>query len=129
MKLLLDTHVWIWLLTDPGRLSRSAHAALVAADNQLYLSPASTWECSVKVTAGRLSIDGSPEDLLQEAIVASGVLPLPIEHSHALETAGLPPHHRDPFDRMLVAQAKVERMTLVSADRQLADYDVEILWS
>ncbi len=129
MKLLLDTHVWIWLLTDPDRLSRSAHAALVAPDNQLYLSPASTWECAVKVTAGRLDLDGSPEALLQEAIVASGVLPLPIEHSHALETARLPPHHRDPFDRMLIAQAQVERMTLVSADRQLADYDVEILWS
>ncbi|MEJ7752997.1 MAG: type II toxin-antitoxin system VapC family toxin [Candidatus Limnocylindrales bacterium] len=129
MKLLLDTHVWIWLLADPDRLSRSAHAALVAADNQLYLSPASTWECSVKFTAGRLDLDGSPEALLQEAIVASGVLPLPIEHSHALQTARLPAHHRDPFDRMLIAQAQVERMTLVSADEQLTRYDVEILWS
>jgi len=129
MKLLLDTQVWIWLLADPDRLSRSAHAALVAADNQLYLSPASTSECSVKFTAGRLVLDGSPEALLQEAIVASGVLPLPIEHSHALQTARLPAHHRDPFDRMLIAQAQVERMTLVSADEQLTRYDVEILWS
>jgi len=129
LKLLLDTHVWIWLLTDPERLSRLAHTALVAAENQLYLSSASTWECSVKVAAGRLDIDGSPEALLQEAIVASGVLPLPIEHSHALQTAKLPAHHRDPFDRMLIAQAQVERMTLVSADGQLADYDIEILWS
>ncbi len=61
--------------------------------------------------------------------MASGVLPLPIEHSHALQTARLPAHHRDPFDRMLIAQAQVERMTLVSADEQLTRYDVEILWS
>lgn len=129
MKLLLDTRVWIWLLTDPDRLSRPAHAALVAADNQLHLSSASTWEISVKSTAGRLEVDGSLEDLLHEAIVTSGVLPLPIEHSHALQTARLPALHRDPFDRMLIAQAQVERLTLVSADRQLADYDVEILWT
>jgi len=129
VKLLLDTHVWIWLLTDPQRLSRAAHAALLASDNQLYLSPASTWECSVKFTAGRLAVDGTPEALLQEAIVVSGVLPLPIEHSHALQTARLPAHHRDPFDRMLIAQAQVERMPLVSSDSQLTRYDVEILWS
>jgi len=129
VKLLLDTHVWIWLLTDPDRLSGPARTALAAPDNQLHLSSASTWEISVKAAAGRLEIDGSPESLLQEAIVASGVLPLPIEHSHALQTGRLPGHHRDPFDRMLVAQAQVERLTLVSADRQFADYDVEVLWS
>lgn len=129
MKLLLDTHVWIWLLTDPDRLGTPARTALVAPDNQLHLSSASTWEISVKAAAGRLEVDGSPEELLQEAIVTSGVLPLPIEHSHALQAGRLPRHHRDPFDRMLVAQAQVERLTLVSADRQFADYDVEVLWS
>lgn len=129
MKLLLDTRVWIWLLTDPDRLSGPARAALVAPDNQLHLSSASTWEISVKSAAGRLELDRTPESLLQEAIVASGVLPLPIEHSHALQTARLPTHHRDPFDRMLIAQAQVERLTLVSADRQFANYDIEVLWS
>ncbi len=84
------------------------------------------WDISVKAAAGRLEVDGSPESLLQEAIVPSGVLPLPIEHSHVLHAGRLPGHHRDPFDRMLVAQAQVERLTLVSADRQFADYDVEV---
>jgi len=129
VKLLLDTHVWIWLLTDPDRLSGAARSALLAPDNQLHLSSASTWEISVKAAAGRLELDGSPASLLQEAIVASGVVALPIEHSHALQTGRLPRHHRDPFDRMLVAQAQVERLTLVSADRQFADYEVEVLWS
>ncbi len=128
MRLLLDTHVWLWWLTDPGRLSRAAHAALSDPDNQLFLSPASTWEIVVKAAAGRLELTGGAAPLLEEAIVTSGVHPLPIEHSHALQVAGLPPHHRDPFDRMLIAQAQTERLALVTADRQLAAYDVEVLW-
>ena len=127
MKLLLDTHVWIWLLTDPDRLSGAARSALLAPDNQLHLSSASTWEISVKAAAGRLELDGSPASLLQEAIVASGVVALPIEHSHALQTGRLPRHHRDPFDRMLVAQAQTERLTLVTRDERLAAYDVKVL--
>ena len=82
----------------------------------------------MKSATGRLEIEGSVGALLEEAIIASGVQPLPIEHSHALQLAQLPPHHRDPFDRMLIAQAQVDRLVLVSADRRLADYDVEILW-
>jgi len=128
VRLLLDTHVWLWWLTNPDRLSRPADAALRSPDNRLHLSPASTWELVVKSATGRLEIEGSVGALLEEAIIASGVQPLPIEHSHALQLAQLPPHHRDPFDRMLIAQAQVDRLVLVSADRQLADYDVEILW-
>ena len=128
MRLLLDTQVWLWWLTNPDRLSRPADAALRAPDNRLHLSPASTWELVVKSATGRLEIEGSVGALLEEAIIASGVQPLPIEHSHALQLAQLPPHHRDPFDRMLIAQAQVDRLVLVSADRRLADYDVEILW-
>jgi len=128
VRLLLDTHVWLWWLTNPDRLSRPADAALRSPDNRLHLSPASTWELVVKSATGRLEIEGSVGALLEEAIIASGVQPLPIEHSHALQLAQLPPHHRDPFDRMLIAQAQVDRLVLVSADRRLADYDVEILW-
>jgi len=128
VRLLLDTQVWLWWLTNPDRLSRPADAALRSPDNRLHLSPASTWELVVKSATGRLEIEGSVGALLEEAIIASGVQPLPIEHSHALQLAQLPPHHRDPFDRMLIAQAQVDRLVLVSADRRLADYDVEILW-
>jgi len=128
VRLLLDTHVWLWWLTNPDRLSRPADAALRSPDNRLHLSPASTWELVVKSATGRLEIEGSVGALLEEAIIASGVQPLPIEHSHALQLAQLPPHHRDPFDRLLIAQAQVDRLVLVSADRRLADYDVEILW-
>lgn len=128
MRLLLDTHVWIWWLTDPDRLSRPAHSSLRDPDSQLYLSPASTWELMVKSAAGRVTVAGSVEALVEEAITASGVLPLPIEHSHALRLRQLPAHHRDPFDRMLVAQAQADGLILVTADRQLSAYDVETLW-
>ncbi len=82
----------------------------------------------VKSAAGRVSVVGSVEALVEEALAASGVQPLPIEHGHAVQLSRLPPHHRDPFDRMLVAQAQAEGLTLVTADRQLARYDVDTLW-
>lgn len=128
MKLLLDTHVWIWWLTAPDRLTSEASSALSDAESRLYLSPASTWELMVKSAAGRVNVSGSVEALVQEAISASGVQPLPIEHAHALQLRRLPPHHRDRFDRMLVAQAQADQMILVTANRQLSAYDVETLW-
>lgn len=128
MRLLLDTHVWIWWLTDPDRLSRPAYMALRDADSELFLSPASTWELMVKSTAGRVAVSESVEALVEEAIAASGVQPLPIEHRHALQLRQLPAHHRDPFDRMLVAQAQSAGLILVTADQQLAAYDIDTLW-
>ncbi|MGI8657808.1 MAG: type II toxin-antitoxin system VapC family toxin [Candidatus Limnocylindria bacterium] len=128
MKLLLDTHVWIWWLTAPDRLTSEASSALSDADSRLCLSPASTWELMVKSAAGRVTVSGSVEALVEEAISASGVQPLPIEHAHALQLRRLPAHHRDPFDRMLIAQAQADQMILVTADRQLSAYDVETLW-
>lgn len=128
MRLLLDTHVWIWWLTDPDRLSRPAYMALRDADSELFLSPASTWELMVKSTAGRVTVSESVEALVEEAIAASGVQPLPVEHRHALQLRQLPAHHRDPFDRMLVAQAQSSGLILVTADQQLAAYDIDTLW-
>ncbi len=128
MRLLLDTHVWIWWLTDPDRLSHPAGRALRDPDSQLFLSPASTWELMVKSTAGRITVSESVEALVEEAIAASGVQPLPIEHRHALQLRQLPAHHRDPFDRMLVAQARSDSLILVTGDQQLTAYEVETLW-
>lgn len=128
MRLLLDTHVWIWWLTDPDRLSRAADAALRDADSDLHLSSASSWELVVKSAAGRVTAMGSVGALVEEAITASGVQPLPIEHRHALHLRTLPAIHRDPFDRMLVAQAQVDSLVLLTADPQIAAYDVDVLW-
>ncbi len=127
MRLLLDTHAWIWWLTDPERLSRPADAALRDADHERYLSPASTWELMVKSAAGRVSVVGSVAALVEEALAASGVQPLPIEHGHSLQLSRLPSHHGDPFDRMLVAQAQIERLTIVTRDAAFTAYEVDRL--
>lgn len=121
--LLLDTHVLIWWRTRDPRLSAAVRDAVALAP-LVAVSAASAWEAAIKANLGKLRL-ASP---FEEGVVASGFTPLPISFRHAELAGGLPLHHRDPFDRMLVAQARSEALTLVSADRQLEPYDVPILW-
>ena len=125
MKLLLDTHALLWYLTTPEKLPAAAHRAIRAADNEVYASLASAWEISIKVAIGKLDFDTQG---LERALPAVGVEALGISLQHTARVADLPPHHRDPFDRMLVAQALCESMTLVSRDRELETYGVRMLW-
>ena len=125
MKLLLDTHALLWYLTTPEKLPAAAHRAIRAADNEVYASLASAWEISIKVAIGRLDFDAQ---WLERAIPAVGVEVLGISLQHTARIAELPLHHRNPFDRMLVAQALCESMTLVSRDRELEQYGVRMLW-
>lgn len=122
MRYLLDSHVALWLLAQPERLHPAVTDELTDAP-ELWFSPVTPWELGIKVAQGRLEIDG---DLI-ESLRASGVDELVITSVHAQRAASLPDHHRDLFDRMLVAQAIVERVTLVTADRQLDRYDVDRL--
>ena len=122
--LLLDTHVFLWWRSDPGRLPAAARKAIAGAD-LVWVSAASAWEAAIKVSLGRLEL---PETL-EAGVLASGFERLPITFTHAEAAAALPPHHKDPFDRMLVAQAQLEGLVLVTHDRQLADYEVETFWS
>ena len=122
MRLLLDTHVLLWWLADDDRLSAAAREAVnVAAE--VRFSVASVWEIAIKRALGRLEV---PEDYL-EAVDASNIRLLPITGPHAEAAGALPRHHDDPFDRMLVAQAWTEELTLVTADRRLPDYSVPVL--
>jgi PIN domain nuclease of toxin-antitoxin system len=125
LKLLLDTHALLWYLTTPERLPAAAHRAIRAAENDVFASLASAWEISIKVAIGKLVFDAQG---LAQALPAVGVEPLAISLEHAARVAQLPLHHRDPFDRMLVAQALCESMTLVSRDRALRRYGVRLLW-
>ena len=127
MKLLLDTHVWLWLQTTPERIRSSTLALLEDIDNELLLSAASSWEIAIKWAIGRLKLPVGPDAYVEARLAQSGTQGLPVEHRHALHVAKLPMHHRDPFDRLLVAQAQLEQATLVTADRQLDPYDVERL--
>ncbi len=122
--LLLDTHVFLWWRSDPEQIPAPALEAIARADLVL-VSAASAWEAAIKVSLGRLEL---PEPL-EAGVLASGFERLPITFAHAEAAAALPPHHKDPFDRMLVAQARLEGLVLVTHDRQLASYQVETLWS
>lgn len=126
MRVLLDTHVWLWMLTEPARLGEALD--LVSdARNELLLSAASTWEIVIKHGLGRLELPEPPAVYVPDRIRSTQVTPLAIEHSHTLEVAQLPLLHRDPFDRLLVAQARVLRVPVVTADERLAAYDVEVV--
>jgi PIN domain nuclease of toxin-antitoxin system len=123
VKLLLDTHVFLWLQASPERLGE--HLSLVAdANNELTVSAASAWEIAIKHEIGRLELPDEPARYLPSRIRMIGARALPIEHSHALAAGTLPPLHRDPFDRLLVAQAQLERMTILTADEAVARYPV-----
>ena len=125
MNLLLDTHVFLWWELSSDRLGKDAANAIADPGNRVFVSAASVWEIVIKRQTGRLDYSGSPV----EAIARNGFHPLPILPIHAERTAELPPLHRDPFDRMLVAQAQVAALTLVTADPYVAAYPVAQLWA
>ena len=124
MRLLLDTHVWLWLLDGSPRLSTTTLELLADPTHQLSLSVASVWEVGVKHAAGRLELPASPEECLR---LSTWVTVLEIEAADALVAARLPRLHGDPFDRLLVAQAQRRELTLITADRVLGGYDVAVL--
>lgn len=124
MNLLLDTHALLWLVTEPDRLGPAAAKALADPDHGLWVSMASVWEGEIKRAKGTLDL---PSDLW-DVLAGQGVVYLDLTLQHCRAAADLPHHHRDPFDRMLVAQALSDGMTLVTADRQLAACGVPVLW-
>ena len=124
MILLLDTHALIWALEDSPRLSATARAAIADGKNQVLVSVASGWEIAIKRALGRLD---TPDDL-EEAIDAAGFDKRLVTFADARRLGSLPAHHRDPFDRMLVAQALEDGVPIVSCDPQIARYQVQIVW-
>ena len=128
MKLLLDTHTFLWWITDDPQLSTKARELIGDGHNILYWSAASSWEVSIKYALGRMPLPEAPEQFLPAEIGKNRLESLPIIDAHAFQAGQLPHHHRDPFDRMLVAQAQVESLALLSNDQQLNHYDVEIRW-
>ena len=124
MKILLDTHCWLWMAASPQRFSDRARALVEAGTNELYLSAASAWEIAIKYSLGKLRLPEPPTRYVPSRLNATGTTALPIEHSHALHVATLPPHHRDPFDRLLIAQAQLEDLPILTADPLFARYNV-----
>jgi len=122
LRLLLDTHALLWWLADE-ELTPDARARIADPANEVSVSAASAWEISMKKVLGKLRV---PDDLEQQ-ILASEFMPLPIAISHATTAGQLPRHHEDPFDRMLIAQAQLEQMTIVTRDKRFGDYDVAVI--
>lgn len=128
MKLLLDTHAFLWLVEGSPNLSATVRSALTDPSNDLYLSVASVWELAIKTGNEKLALSDPLDLYLGKWAGAYQLALLPIDTPHALAVAALPNHHRDPFDRILIAQAVIEGMTLASADAKFAPYSVPILW-
>jgi PIN domain nuclease of toxin-antitoxin system len=129
MKYLLDTGVWLWTLFDPDRLSSKAREVIAGTGQEVFLSAASAWEIAIKSSSGKLRLPEPAVTFVPRRMGEQGVRPLEVSHQHALAVSQLHPHHRDPFDRLLAAQANFENMVLVSADRAFANYPVELLWA
>jgi PIN domain nuclease of toxin-antitoxin system len=127
MKVLLDTHVWLWMWGEPERLRNEARSVLEDPATVLHVSAVTAWEMATKASSGRLRLPTSPDVWLSDSRHRGGVTELPITFDHATRAGSLPLHHRDPFDRMLVAQAQAEGLVLVTADRQLAPYEIDRL--
>ncbi|MCC5605891.1 type II toxin-antitoxin system VapC family toxin [Nostoc sp. CHAB 5834] len=129
MKLLLDTQCWLWWFTQPELLNEAAIAYIADETNELWLSVASIWEMGIKVAIGKLPLPDPLDSYISSRMTVLAMRTLEITASHALQAAALPLHHRDPFDRMLIAQAQIEEMTLVSADSMFNKYDISLLWA
>jgi len=128
MKILLDTCAFLWMASDSPRLSKTAAAALLDRNNERYLSTASAWEIGVKYAAGRLPLPERPDIFVPRVREASGIEVLEIDEESALHAGRLPALHSDPFDRMLVAQAIVHGMTILTPDAEIVRYAVRVLW-
>jgi PIN domain nuclease of toxin-antitoxin system len=128
MKLLIDTHVLIWLIEGSENLSQSAKEAIENEDNSLYLSIASLWEMTIKMSLGKLQLGIPLDRVMENYILPTKIDILPIHLNHLLVLRDLPLHHRDPFDRLLISQSQSEGLTLVSEDRIFRDYSIQLLW-
>ncbi len=127
MRLLMDTHALIWHFEASSSLSRTARNALNNRDNQLYISTASLWEISIKVGLGKLELLYQVEEMVA-GYVQTGTILLPVLPEHAMAAGSIPWHHRDPFDRMLIIQARLEKLTIVTRDELFDPYEVDCIW-
>ena len=128
MRALLDAHAFIWWVLDMPNLSDPCRSVLADGENEILLSVASSYEIAYKAAQGKLTLPDAPEAYIQSRLAANGFASLPVELSHALRAGTLPRIHRDPFDRLLVAQAQIEGLPILTADPAISRYDVETIW-
>ena len=128
MKVLMDTHTFLWWNTDDPMLSVHARDIIADGQNDVFLSAASVWEIAIKTAKGRLILPEPPAQYIARRMNLYRFRPLPIQISHAVRMYELPPYHNDPFDRMLIAQSRLESMPLVTNDEDIRRYELETIW-
>jgi PIN domain nuclease of toxin-antitoxin system len=128
VRLLVDTHPFLWAIASPERLSARARRAIEDDANEILVSAASAWEIAIKFSLGRLQLPDDPQRFIPEQLAANSFTALAVLLRHALQVADLPMIHKDPFDRLLVAQAVIEDLALVTSDAQLRKYPVKTIW-
>jgi len=128
MKVLLDTHTFLWWITDDPKLSLRVRGIISDGENEIFISAATGWEIVIKSQIGRLKLPDEPRRFILEQLRINGMKSLPIEMRHALHISTLPTYHQDPFDRILIAQAQMEDLPVLSADPEIAKYQVTIIW-
>jgi PIN domain nuclease of toxin-antitoxin system len=128
MKVLLDTHAFLWLINGDDRLSETAQKTFLDPGNILFFSAASLWEICIKISLGKLSLKSGWLKTIQDEMKVNAIQWLSIEMPHCVELTNLPFHHRDPFDRMLIAQAIVGDLQLLSWDNRLSSYEIKCIW-
>ncbi len=128
MRVLLDTHAFLWFITDDPKLSATAKAVIADPNNEILISPASYWEIAIKCSIGKYPLNASFEAFIVQGIDGNGFIILPIEPKHTAALTNMPFHHRDPFDRLLVAQCMTEAIDVISNDAVLDAYGIRRLW-
>lgn len=127
MKYILDTHCWLWWLATPELLGDKVLAIIENPENEIVISVVTSWEIAIKNSIGKLPLPMNAEKFVMSRLARCGFSSLSIEHIHALRVVLLPFHHRDPFDRLLIAQSQVENIPIITADRKFVSYDVDIV--
>ena len=128
MRLLLDTCCFIWISGSPDRLPAHVVGAFQQPENEIYFSASSAWEIAIKYKAGRLDLPDLPEKFISKRLLSYRLSVLGIELAHVLSAGALPLHHHDPFDRLLIAQAEIEKLTIMTPDKAFGAYGVPLLW-
>jgi PIN domain nuclease of toxin-antitoxin system len=127
MKVLVDTQCWLWMNAAPERLSARMRERIERGDTELFLSAASAWEIAIKVALGKLALPDAPSKYVPSRMRVTRTSSLAITEQHAFRAGELPSHHRDPFDRLIIAQAQIERLPILTADPQFESYDVDVM--
>ena len=128
MRVLLDTHVFLWFILDDTRLGRRALEVIEDPANEILISPATFWEIAIKISLGKYALPEAYEPFIESQMAVNGFQVLPILSKHTALLTEMPFHHRDPFDRLLIAQAKIEDIGLVSVDPRLDAYGIHRVW-